>query len=220
MFIIVCGGGRVGLSLVQRLAAEGHKVALVEKDKAVCEAIADEIGEIIVIHGDACEPRSLEEAGAENADVVVAVTNHDEDNLVICQLAKTSFAVRRTVAKVNDPRNEYTLGRLGVDTPVDATTLIAQMINQELSLDELSTLLKLKRGRISVIQGTISARSPLCNASLKEIEIPDKCIIASVLRKDDILVPRGDTVLEEGDQLLVIATPESEKQFRKLLTGG
>ena len=175
--------------------------------------------DVIIIHGDACEPKYLEEANAEKADVVVAVTNDDEDNLVICQLAKLYFSVPRTVARVNDPRNQEAFAKLGVDVPIDATTIISQALNQEVSLEELSTLLKLKQGKISVVHGKISEESPLLRHPLKEIALPSGCIIASVLRREDVIVPNGETVLENGDDILAITTPENEREFYRLLRG-
>jgi trk system potassium uptake protein TrkA len=127
--------------------------------------------------------------------------------------------VKRTVARVNDPRNEHTFAQLGVDVPVNATNLIAQVINQEVSLDELSTLLKLKQGKVSLIQGTILQGSPLVNMELKDIPLPEDCIIVSVLRGDDVILPRGITRLEEKDQLLAVMTAQNEKIFNNLLVG-
>ena len=219
MFVIICGAGRVGSSLAKRLVGEKHKVVVVDRDTANCESVAEEMEDVIIIHGDACEPKYLEEANAEKADVVVAVTNDDEDNLVICQLAKLYFSVPRTVARVNDPRNQEAFAKLGVDVPIDATTIISQALNQEVSLEELSTLLKLKQGKISVVHGTISDESPLLRHPLKEIAIPSGCIIASVVRRDDVIVPNGETVLENGDDILAITTPENEREFYRLIRG-
>ncbi len=218
MFMIICGGGKVGFSLAKRMSEEKHKVVLIERNSELCDRISKQLN-IIVLNGDACEPRDLKEAQPEKADVIVAVTGDDEDNLVICQLAKTYYNIPRTVARVNDPRNEFTFLQLGVDVPVNATNVIAQVINQEVSLDELSTLLKLKQGKVSIVQGKISKKSAFCHKQLKDIHLPKNCIIASVMRKDDIIVPQGDTKLELNDEILAVTTPENEKQFYKLLIG-
>ncbi|MFC1517291.1 NAD-binding protein [Candidatus Margulisiibacteriota bacterium] len=218
MYVIICGGGKVGYSLAKRLAEEKNKVILIERDLEKCKTIAKDI-KAIVIHGDACEPKYLEEATAEKADVIVAVTGDDEDNLVICQLAKTYYSVPRTVARVNDPRNEFSFVQLGVDVPVNATNVIAQVINQEVSLDELSTLLKFKQGKISIVQGKITNKSALLKKQLKNIKLPQNCIIVSILRKEHIIVPKGDTQLKKDDEVLAVTTAENEKQFHKILTG-
>ncbi|MCX6357600.1 MAG: TrkA family potassium uptake protein [Candidatus Aureabacteria bacterium] len=220
MIVLICGGGKVGYSLARHLANKRYAVVIIEKDKAKCERIAGILRDVIVIHGDACEPRYLEEAQAGRAKVLVALTGHDEDNLVICQVAKTCFSVPRTVAKVNDPRNEEALAKLGVDVLINATDIIAQLIDKEVDLEDISTLLKYKEGKISVVQGIISQQSPLVGKQLKDLSIPPKCIIASVVRGEDIIVPQGDTVLQGGDNVLAIVTAENEKAFRRLLKGG
>lgn len=219
MFIIICGAGKVGFSLAQRLADEKNKVILVEQNAERCENIAGEIPKVIVICGDACEPRYLEEAHAEKADLVVAVTGDDEDNLVICQLAKTYFSVPRTIARANDPRNEYTFKQLGVDISVNSTNVIAQVINQEVTIDDLNTLLKLKAGKLSIVQGKVTEKSKLLGKPLKKIRMPEKCIIVSVLRGEDVIIPRGDTILTENDEVLAVTAPDNQRSFSKLLTG-
>lgn len=219
MFIIICGAGKVGFSLAQRLAEEKHKVVLIEQDPERCEKIAGEIPKVMVICGDSCEPRYLEEAHAEKADIVVASTGDDEDNLVICQLAKTYFSVPRTIARANDPRNEYTFKQLGVDISVNATNVIAQVINQEVSVPDLYTLLKIKQGKLSIVQGKVSVASRLIDKPLKKIKMPKDCIIVSVLRGEDVIIPGGDTILEEDDEILAVTSPDSQLAFSKLLAG-
>lgn len=217
MFIIICGGGKVGSSLAHKMSEEKkNKVVVIEQKEDICQRLAAELN-AIVINGDACEPGYLEEAQANHADVVVAVTGDDEDNLVICQLAKTYFSVPRTVARVNDPRNEYTFTQLGVDVPVNATTVLAQVITQEASLDEITTVLKLKQGQLAVVQAKITARSAFSKHMLKDITLPHGCILVSVLRKDAIIVPQGNTRLEPGDEILAVTSPENEQPLRKLL---
>lgn len=219
MFIIICGGGKVGFSLAKRLSEEKNKIVLIERNPERCERIAKELPEIIVIEGDACEPRYLEDAHAEKADIVVALTGDDEDNLVICQLAKTYFSVKQTIARANDPRNEYTFNQLGVDISINATNVIAQVINQEVGMNDLCTLLKIKQGKLSIVQGKVSPNSILVDRPLKRVKLPANCILVSVLRKDDVIVPGGDTVLEANDEILAVTAPESEKHFSKLLAG-
>jgi len=219
MRVVICGGGKVGFFLAGHLFETGNQVVLIEQNNALCERIAEQLPHILVIKGDGCEPRCLEEAEVGSAEVVVAVTGDDEDNLIICQLAKSSFSVPRTIAKVNDPRNEYALTQLGVDNAVNATAIIAQMINQEVSLDEISTLLKLKHGNISIVKSQLSKKSPLCGKALKDVTLPDKCIIATVVRNNEMIVPRGETVLMENDEVLAISVPDSEQKLRRLLTG-
>lgn len=217
MFIIICGGGKVGSSLAHKMAAnKKNKVLLIEQNAETCQRLAEDLNAII-LNGDACEPGYLEEAQAKHADVVVAVTGDDEDNLVICQLAKKYFSVPRTIARVNDPRNEYTFSQLGVDVPVNATNVLAQAIDQELSLDEITTVLKLKQGKLSIVQAKINKRSAFSKHMLKDITMPHGCILVSVLRKEELIVPQGNTRLEPGDEILAVTTPETEKALQKLL---
>jgi trk system potassium uptake protein TrkA len=220
MFVIICGAGQLGYSLARRLADENHKVILIEKDKTTCDRVADELPNVIVIHGDACEPRYLEEARVEQAEVVVALTGHDEDNLVICQLAKTASPAPRTIAKVNDPRNEEALSLLGVDIPINATNIIAKVVTQEVGLDEISTLLKLKQGGVAVIQGRVSKDSAASGRALSELCLPPKCTITTILRGNTLIVPKGDTILEAGDSVLAVTTLDAEAEIHQLLTGG
>lgn len=219
MFIIICGGGKVGFSLAKRLSEEKNKIFLIERNTERCKKIAKELPEVIVIEGDACEPRYMEEAHAEKADIVVALTGDDEDNLVICQLAKTYFSVKQTIARANDPRNEYTFNQLGIDISINATNVIAQVINQEVDMNDLCTLLKIKQGKLSIVQGKVSPDSVLVDQPLKKVKLPANCIIVSVLRKDDVIVPRGDTILQSYDEILAVTAPESEKHFSRLLSG-
>ena len=218
MRVVICGGGKVGLFLAKELSIAGHHLVLIEKSATKCAEIAEALGDaLLVILGDACEPRILDDAGLDHADVMVAVTGDDEDNLIICQLAKSSFKVARTIARVNDPRNQYTMAKLGVDNPVNSTAIIAQMINQEVSLDEISTLLKLKQGKVSVLQRNISAQSVLCNMAIRDIKLPEQCIIATVLRKGEVLIPRGDTILQENDEILALMDPHAEREFLSVI---
>ncbi|MDD5292641.1 MAG: NAD-binding protein, partial [Candidatus Omnitrophica bacterium] len=133
MYIIIVGGGKVGHSLAKHLSQDKHTIVLIDKDREACKMLAQELNNVVVVCGDGCEPMVLEEAKIDRADVVAAVTGGDEDNLVICQIAKEKFKVRRTVARVNDPNNEHTFSELGVDIPIDATSIIAKIIEEETS---------------------------------------------------------------------------------------
>jgi len=219
VFIIICGGGKVGNSLARQLLNPQNKIYLMEKDTDVCERLAKELTDINIINADACEPHNLENAQADKADVVVAVTGDDEDNLVICQLAKTYFSVKRTIARVNDSRNEETFIKLGVDIPINSTKIIAQAINHEVSLEELNTLLKFRQGKLSIVQGKVTPASQLAHKQLKDLQMPKDCIIVSILRGDDIIVPHGDTLIEANDEILAVTSGDSEKHFYKLLVG-
>ncbi len=162
MYILIVGAGKIGYFLAKRLVTSRHAVSIVEKDKGVCEEIAKEL-EALVINGDGCDPRILEEAGIERADVLAVVTGEDEDNLIICQLAKERFNVRRTVARVNNPDNEFTFAELGIDVPVDSTKIIAKIIEEEVSFSDFVNLMSFKRGKLAIVRGDLPQDSPVIN---------------------------------------------------------
>ncbi|MCK9574053.1 MAG: NAD-binding protein, partial [Candidatus Omnitrophica bacterium] len=151
MNIVIVGAGKVGYFLAKRLNQNKHKVSIIEKDRIVCDELAKQL-DVLVINGDGCEPDILEQAGITRADVLAAVTGDDEDNLIICQVAKEKFEVHRTVGRVNNPDNEKTFSELGVDVPVDDTKIIAKVIEEEASYSDFVNLLSFKRGKLSIVR--------------------------------------------------------------------
>jgi trk system potassium uptake protein TrkA len=218
MNIIIVGGGKVGYRLASLLAEDKHEVAIIEKNRVTCEEIASKI-DVLVIHGDGCESRYLEDAGIRKADVIAAVTGDDEDNIVICQLAKRKFNVPRTVARVNDPKNEHLFNVLGVDVPVNSTSIIAHIIEEEASLDDFVKLMTFKRGKLAIIRVDIQATSPGVNKPLKSLKLPPQSVIVSIVRGEDVFVPGGETILKEGDDLIAITTIEYEQELLDVLLG-
>src|SRR5471032_2724297 len=160
MFVLVIGGGKVGYYLAKELLGSGHEVVLMEKDRARASQIADEIGSIVVAH-DGCEGKYLAEAGCNRADVVAAVTGDDEDNLVVCQMAKHHFDVPRTIARVNNPRNESLFRHLGVDEIINPTRMALAAIEQDIPVHELLHLAQLQGGEVELLEAQIDAGSPL-----------------------------------------------------------
>jgi trk system potassium uptake protein TrkA len=219
MYIIIVGGGKVGHFLAKRLSGDKHTVVVIEKDKEVCNAIAQELNDIAVICGDGCEPIVLEEAKIDRADVVAAVTGQDEDNLVISQIAKEKFKVRRTVARVNDPQNEHTFSELGVDIPIDATSIIAKIIEEETSFNDFVNLMSFKRGKLAIVRVDLPDDSPVINKTLQEIVLPQNSVLVSIIRKDDVIVPKGNTVLKAQDDIIALTTIENEQQLLNFLLG-
>ena len=218
MYIIVVGAGQVGYFLAKRLIASKHTVSVVDKDKGVCEAVAKEL-EALVINGDGCDPRILEEAGISRADVVAAVTNEDEDNLIICQLAKERFNVQRTVGRVNNPDNEHTFSELGIDVPVDSTKIIAKIIEEEVSFSDFVNLMSFKRGKLAVVRVDLPSDSPAIEKEIKDIKLPADSVLVSILRGEEVIVPKGNTVLKPGDDIIAITPIGSEPQLINLLVG-
>ncbi len=218
MYIIIVGAGKVGYFLAKRLCISKHTVSIIEKDKTVCEEIAKQL-EALVIHGDGCDPHILEEAGAKRADVVAAVTGDDEDNLIICQLAKELFNVRRTVGRINNPDNEHAFFELGIDVPIDSTKIIAKIIEEEVSFSDFVNLMSFKRGKLSIVRVDLPKDSPVINKQVQDIQLPADSVLVSIVRAEEVIVPKGNTVLKDGDDIIAITAIGNEPQLLHLLVG-
>lgn len=218
MYIIVVGAGKVGHFLAQRLLEDKHTVVIIEKDEKVCHALSEDLN-LIIVNGDGCEPRYLQEAHIDRADVVAAVTGEDEDNLVVCQLAKEIFKVGRTVARVNDPKNEHSFSELGIDVPIDATRIIAKIIEEEVSLTDFVNLMSFKRGKLAIVRVDLSLESPVVHKNVSEIVLPPDSVLVSIIRKDKVVIPKGNTVLEPGDDIIALTLVENEQQLLNALIG-
>ncbi len=218
MYIIIVGAGKVGHSLATRLVADKHAVVLVDTDREVCEELAETLNALIVC-GDGCDPHVLEEARIDRCEVVAAVTGSDEDNLVICQLAKEKFQVARTVARVNDPANEKVFNQLGVDVPIDATEIIAKIIEEEVSFADFVNLLSFKRGKLAIVRVDLPADSPVIKKEVHTIQLPPDSVFVSIIRGNEVIVPKGDTILEAGDDIIALTLIENEQQLLNSLIG-
>jgi len=218
MYIIILGAGKVGFNLAQKLLQDKHTVTVIEKDKKTCEEMSENL-DAMVINGDGCEPRFLEDAEVGRADVVAAVTSKDEDNLIICQLAKEVFGVRRTVARVNNPKNEKVFAELGVDVPVNATTIIAKIIEEEASFEDFINLMTFKRGKLALVRVDLTSDSPVIDKRVKDIAIPENSVFVSIVRGETIIVPKGDTILKKGDDVIALTMIEHERQLLDCLVG-
>lgn len=218
MYILIVGAGKIGYFLAKRLSESKHTVVIVDRERQLCEDIAKEL-EILVVNGDGCDPHILEEAGINRADVVAAVTGDDEDNLIICQLAKEKFNVRRTVGRVNNPDNERVFAELGIDVPVDSTKIIAKIIEEEVSFSDFVNLMSFKRGKLTIVRVDLPKESPIINKEVKDIALPPDSVLVSILRSEEVIVPKGDTVLQAGDDIIAITLIGNEPQLLNLLVG-
>lgn len=217
MNAFIVGGGRLGSYLAQNLLEDGHTVTVMDKRQEVCEKLAKEIN-INIFQGDACDPEIFEEAGVARADLVVALTGHDEDNLVICQLAKFKFNAPRVIARVNSPRNEWLYGKeWGVDVAVSSVHIITKIIREEVNLGDIVTLLKLRKGEIALVETRLTEKSTILNQELKTIDFPSNCIVVAIVRGSELLIPTGKTVFQPGDEILTITTAGNEAKLAKLL---
>jgi trk/ktr system potassium uptake protein len=219
MRVAIAGAGNVGLYIANDLHAAGHEVQLIEQNPAVVErAVADEGIEWFI--ADACEVSSLKEAGLERCDVVVAATGDDEDNLVISLLAKQEFAVPRVIARVNHPKNEWMFNEnWGVDLSVSTPHLITALVEEAVSVGRLVRILQFERGQARLVEVTLAENSPVIDQALKDIDVPRDVTVVAVVRGEHVVMPRGDTVFEAGDEVLAMVTPVSEENLRGILTG-
>jgi len=218
MFVLVVGGAKVGYYLSKELVGSGHEVVLMEKDRDRAEQIADEIGSIVIAH-DGCEGKYLGEAGANRADIVAAVTGDDEDNLVICQMAKHHFDVPRTIARVNNPKNEELFKHLGVDELISPTRMILGSIEQDIPVHELLHLGSLGGSDLELIEAPLLAGSPAIGRATRHLQIPEGCSLFAVVRDGRAVPLRPDTVLAEGDKVIAIGRAECEAALHEQLIG-
>ncbi|MCM8819729.1 MAG: TrkA family potassium uptake protein [Candidatus Omnitrophica bacterium] len=218
MYVIIVGGSKIGHFLAKHLVNNKHTVVLIEQDKSLCDEIAKEL-DITVICGDGCDPYYLEEAGILRADVIAAVTGKDDDNLVICQLAKEKFHIPRTVARVNDPRNSHIFSELGVDIPIDATEIIAKIIEEEVLFSDFVNLLSFNRGKLAIVRVDLPENSPVINKMVKDISLPKDSVLVSIVRKDQIIVPKGDTVLLANDDIIALTLLENKQELLRYFLG-
>ncbi len=217
MNVIIVGGGNVGYYLAEKLS-ENHYVVLIEKEQKLSEKIASKIN-CLVINGDGCDPEVLKNAGIKKADCLAAVTGSDEDNLVICQIAKEIFNVKRVVARVNNPKNEKTFYQLGVDVAVSGTSLIAKIIEEEVNWEDFITLFTFKKGRLSILRIDLPENAPIINKKLNEIQLPEDSVIVAVIRGDDLFIPRIDFVFKKEDEIIAITKVENEASLINALIG-
>jgi len=218
VYVIVAGGGKVGYYLSRALLNEGHEVLVVERDKRRADAIAEDLGSV-VLRGDACEASTLADAGTSRADVVVATTGDDEDNLVICQLAKRKFNAGRTVARINNPKNRHIFTLLGVDVAISSTELILTQIQQEMPGQALVHLIKLRARDLELVEGTVLPGSPLVGRMVGRAQLPENSSILLILRDGDAVIPAPSTAIEAGDEIVALCRTEAEGALRALLEG-
>jgi trk system potassium uptake protein TrkA len=216
VYIIVVGGGKVGFYLTKSLLSEGHEVLLIERDPAKVEDYVEQFG-AVVINGDGAEAATLAAAGAGRADVVIAATGEDEDNLVISQVAKRKFNVQKTIARVNNPKNERIFKMLGIDVTVSQTNYILNLIEQSIPNMSFVHLLSLSHEDMAIIDAKVGEHAPAANEPIRSLGLPRDCIIAAVIRGSDLIIPDASTVLQPGDDIIAIAHRRAEHDLQHLL---
>jgi trk system potassium uptake protein TrkA len=209
VYVIIAGAGKVGWNLARELIEKGHEVTLLEHDRRRYLVVEQEL-EHAVQYGDASELWVLERAGIQRADLVIAVTGDDEDNILICQMARDKYGVDRIVARVNNPRNLDHFKQLGVEPAVSATDLILRLIEHEVPQYGLVHLLDLATDRLEIIELIVNEDSPVAGQRVADVVMPDGSLIISVLREGGGFVPKDETVIEAGDEVLVVLDPGLE----------
>jgi len=217
MYIIIVGAGKVGYHLGRLLMTQGHEVMLIEKDRAKVNLLSLDFHEAIM-EGDGSTVEVLREAGTNRADVVVAATGNDEDNLVTCQITKLVFLKPRTIARVNNPRNEELFAGLGVDASVSGTKIINAIIEEQVMAgDMMIPLLTLKAGDVEIVEVVLSRSSHIVKKKIKELALPSGSIFIAVIRGEEVIIPYGDTEFQPEDKVIALVKRTSEQALREML---
>ncbi|MCQ3938947.1 MAG: TrkA family potassium uptake protein [Chloroflexi bacterium] len=218
MFVFIAGGGRTGAQLASQLIEQKYEVRLVEHRRELLSRLHHELPTEVIFEGQPTDPNVLRQAGLEKANVLVACTNEDASNLVLCYLARTMFKVRRTVARINNPRNAWLFdNNFHVDETINQADVMAHLIQEEMSLGDMMTLLKIRRGRYSLVEEKVPRGAKAIGVQIKDLGLPDQCVIAAIIRKGHVTLPRGTTALEEFDEVLAITDEAGAKQLALLL---
>lgn len=217
MFVLIAGGGRTGTQLAKFLLQQDHTVRLIEHRKEILSRIHRELPTEVVYEGNAADRHVLEKSGIKKTQVVVACTSNDAENLAVCYLARSAYSVARTIARINNPRNAWLFDeKFHVDVALNQSEIIASLIEEEMSLGDMMTLLKLRRGQYSLIEEKIPPGAKAVGLKIQDLNLPEECVIAAIVRKGKVVVPRGITELEESDEVFAIADREGAEHLAKL----
>jgi trk system potassium uptake protein TrkA len=218
MFVIVVGGGNTGSQLAKLLLEAGHTVHVIDERPIILEKLAMEVPPEVIIHGDGSSPTVLEKAGIQKAQVLAAVTGSDETNLVVTSLGKFEFNVPRVIARINNSKNAWLFTpEMGVDVSLNQAEILAKLTVEEMSLGDMMTMLKLRCGKFSLVEEKIFPRAQAVGIAVKDLNLPLNCIISGIIRHGEIIIPRGVTVLEEGDEILALVDDSAREQLAKIL---
>ena len=218
MNVLIVGGGQVGSYLANLLINDGHKVTVVEMREKQLACLNRELPGGTIVSGNFTDPVVLEQAGINKADVVVAVTAKDEDNLVVSTLSRFEFGVKRIIARVNNPKNSWVFTpEMGVDVCLNEADLMAHMVAEEMSLGDMMTLMKLNRGTHSLVQDKVHPNSAVIGKTLRDLNLPVECVIFGVIRNTELVIPRGDTILLANDEILAISHVSQVSSLAALL---
>lgn len=218
MLVFIAGGGRTGAELATQLLAQKYEVRLLEHRRDLLTRLHHELPTEVIYEGLATNPAVLKQAGLENAQVLVACTNDDAANLVLCYLARTVFKVKRTIGRINNPRNAWLFDKnFHVDETINQADVIAHLIQEEMSLGDMMTLLKIRRGKYSLVEEKVPKGAKAIGIQIKDLDLPAECVIAAIIRDGNVTLPSGTTILEEFDEVLAITDDDGAKQLALLL---
>lgn len=219
MNIIIAGEGEEIHFLIKSFLSKGHDITFINKNKEYCNKIARTYDEINVVYGDPSKPNILEEIDAFHGDLLISMKQKDQDNLIICQLAKNKFKIPKTLAVVKDPKNIEIFKKLGLDTVISTTSIISSIIEQKVSIEEITKLIEVEEGKASIIEIRITTKSSIIGRKLKDIPIPKTAVIGCITRKNNPIIPRGNTTILEDDKLIIISLLDQEQKLLKILKG-
>ncbi len=215
MRVLIVGGGKLGYFLTRNMIDMDYRVKLIEKDKTKCMKIANEL-DAEVVYGDGTKVEVLANAGIAKADCFIVVTGKDQDNLVASQLAKNKFKVKKVIARANNPRNLEALRALGVDNAVSSTEIITRLIEQEIESDGLQLLVTINQGRAAICEIRIPKYAVISGSYVKDIGMPESSLIVSIVRDEEVIIPKGDTIIEEEDKIVAVCESGKQRELVKI----
>ena len=219
MFVLIAGGVPVGVQLAALLLAQDYQVRLIEHNSGVLAEIHKTLPTEVIFEGRATNLWTVEEAGIRKADVLVACTSSDSDNLILCYLARKLYSVPRTIGRINNPSHAWLFDSLfHVDVALNESSILARLIEEEMSLGDMMTLLKLRRGQYSLVETIITPGSGVIGKAIRDLPLPDQCVITAIIRRGSMLLPRGSTMLDAGDEVLAITDGQGAEQLAELFT--
>jgi len=218
MYVVIIGGGRTGSHLASLLISQGHEVRVIESRSDILANTHHELPTEIIYEGDGTDPQVLEAMDIQRANVLAAVSSDDADNLVAASLAKHQYNVRRVIGRVNNPRNAWLFTpEFGVDVALNQADIVAKLIEEEMSIGDMMTMLKIRQGKYSLVEEKIAPNAPAIGKALKDLALPNNCVISGIIRHGDMIMPRGTTLLEDGDEILALVDETSRAELEKLL---
>ena len=218
MNVLIAGGGRTGARLANLLINQNYKVCLVENRRELLGNLHQELPTEVIYEGNPVDPSVLEAAGIREVHVLAAVTSTDSNNLAICFLGKTMFEVPRTISRINNPNNAWLFNeRFHVDVALNSADVLAHLIEEEMSLGDMMTLFKIRRGRYAVVEEKVPAGAKVIGLQLKDMDLAEHCVIAAIIRDGKMTLPRGDSTLQQDDEIIAVASPEGAQRLAELL---